>query len=329
MSFNYAIFEKRAYRIIFTIAIVAGISSRSIYNIIKDNGQNFQIHPFATLLGGFLPTAVCGLVLYWWISKMASKHSQSKAEMVESPVHLRSITKRRPIYFALAGSLVVAPFALWLFTSINSEEPSKLIAIPSPSDFIEGSSLSAYIKAIASAGLPPNSKLIGSYYQPDALSEILKTGYAAPSPFGKALIQFDGNSVSEADQYLKKLVMNAKRDESKTFDLNDPDIARILDGYKGATKKINPSIAISINGMVSLGSIAETDTYYARSLISVFDWTNGAQTVKLPFVSAVSWMRVGKQVIQFSMTYPFDGKESILATNATLINWLKAIETNR
>jgi hypothetical protein len=50
--------------------------------------------------------------------------------------------------------------------------------------------------------------------------------------------------------------------------------------------------------------------------------------VLISFTGAVAWIRIGKQVMQLSATYPFLGKASILAANDTLLNWLKSVPTS-
>lgn len=325
----YAQLGKRFIRIIFTMAMVAAIGGRSAYSIIKRDDLDFQSHPIASLLGGFLPAIIGGFLLYWWLTKMSAKNEQPKLAVVENlsampPVISR--INRTTVGVLVAGVIVSVVAAIWVFAGATSSDIAKPAVVPNPAGFIEGSALSKNIKDWAVAGLSPNVKLIGMYYEPDTLSKILKIGYSEPAPFGKALVQFESKSTGEADRYLKNLVMNAKKEGSKSFDRNDPVIDRIVSNYEDAEKKINSNIAITANGVTLLGSIAETDTYYASSLITVFNWSDGTQTANLPFVSAVSWMRVGKQVIQLSMTYPFAGKQSILFANAALIAWVKEVE---
>lgn len=205
--------------------------------------------------------------------------------------------------------------------------PDQLPMVPSPNGFIEASTLSAFIRNMAVAGQPASSKLIGAYYPPDALAEILSAGQTNPAAFCKANVLKEFGSVQAADDYLKQLVRNAKKEGGQRFDRNDAAVDRILKHYENAAKNVRDGVTITVNGSTVLGALAETDSYYASSAIFSYTSSDGQRTAIMPFAVAVVWMRIGKQVVTLLVAYPFLGKASILAANDTLLNWLESVIT--
>jgi hypothetical protein len=45
----------------------------------------------------------------------------------------------------------------------------------------------------------------------------------------------------------------------------------------------------------------------------------------MPMAAAVAWMHIGNQVIELSTMSPFVNKQSILAANDTLLNWVQSV----
>jgi len=200
-------------------------------------------------------------------------------------------------------------------------------AVPNPQGFIEASALSPDIRNAAVAGHPSWQKLIGIYYQPDALAKILNIGTTEPSAICTAYVEREFDSETTAESHFKELVTNAKKDGARKFDRNDPAIDRILRNYESAVENENlrNGTSISVSGATVLGGIGEASNYYAGSLISTYTWSNGSQSSMMPFASAVAWIRMGKRIIKLSASYPFSGKQSILQANDTLTNWLRAV----
>jgi hypothetical protein len=215
-----------------------------------------------------------------------------------------------------------------LLVSVSSAaESQQLPVVPSPQGFVEASALSPTIRRNALAGHLPSEKLIGIYYQPDALAEILRDGTTAPSPIYTAYVQREFESVSAADTYFRELVQNAKKDEKQKFDRNDPAIDRILNNYEKAAKGLGNGTTITVNGATTLGELSEGSNFYSGSLISAYQWSNGTQSAVMTFASAVAWMRLGTRVIKLSATYPFIGKQSIIEANGALLNWVSQVTT--
>jgi hypothetical protein len=120
-------------------------------------------------------------------------------------------------------------------------------------------------------------------------------------------------------------VKNAEKESEKKFNRDDATIDLIWKRYEDAAKNVRSGVAITVNGATVLGTLAETSTYYAGSMISTYTWSDGQRKAIMPFAIAMVWMRIGNQVIRLSAVYPFSGKASILAANDTLLNWLKSV----
>jgi hypothetical protein len=223
----------------------------------------------------------------------------------------------------LVGRFVLA-VALFGAASLSAQA-DKLPSVPNPQGFIEASALSPNIRNAALAGHPSWQTLIGIYYQPDSLAKILNTGTTEPSAMCTAYVEREFASETKADSYFKELVANAKKDGAQKFDRNDPAIDRILSNYENAAKNIGNGTSIAVNGATVLGGIPEDTNYYAGTLISTYTWSNGSQSAMMPFATAVAWIRMGKQIVKLSATYPFTGKQSILQANDTLTNWLRVV----
>jgi hypothetical protein len=108
----------------------------------------------------------------------------------------------------------------------------QLPVVPNPQGFIEASTLSAIIRNAALAGHPSWQKLIGVYYEPDALAKILNTGTTEPTAICTAYVEREFASEAAADSDFKELVANAKNDGAQKFDGNDPAVARVLSNYE-------------------------------------------------------------------------------------------------
>ena len=214
------------------------------------------------------------------------------------------------------------------YTPAEQAKIDQLPIVPNPSGFIEASALAPFIRSMGMAGKPASYKLIGVYYQPDALAEILSAGRTITAAFCKANVEKEFESVESADDYLKRLIKNAKKESEKQFDRNDPAVDRISKHYEAAANNLRDDVTIAVNGMTVLGTLAETDSFYAASSISAYTVSDRQRNAIASLASAVVWMRIGKRVIKLSASYPFLGKASVLAANDTLLNWLKSVEAS-
>jgi hypothetical protein len=203
----------------------------------------------------------------------------------------------------------------------------QLPRLPSPQGFIEASSLSEKIRTQALIGHPPSDKLIGVYYEPSALANILSAGSSnEPTPFCRAYLQGKFESSKDADDFLKRLIGNAKKESEQKFNRNDNDaLDRILKRYEKAIRDKGVGETPKFTGATDLGELAETDTYYASTMIVAFAVSDGQRNGSIAFVAAVAWMRIENQIIQISATYPFLDKASILGANDTLLKWIESI----
>jgi hypothetical protein len=80
---------------------------------------------------------------------------------------------------------------------------SPLPIVPAPKGFIEASGLSTDIRNGALAGHPSSDKLIGVYYPPEVLAEILNGGHPEPAAFCRAHVIQELESTNAADTYLR------------------------------------------------------------------------------------------------------------------------------
>jgi hypothetical protein len=190
--------------------------------------------------------------------------------------------------------------------------------VSAPRGFIEATALSPDIHKLALAGHPSWQKLIGWYYQPDALAEILRSGTTEEGPICQAYADREFGSEAEATAHFNQVVANAKKEAMQKFDRNNPAIDRILRNYENVTKNLGNGVAVSADGVTMLGDIGEGSNYYAGSMIFAYTWSNGSQSAPMPFALAVAWIRIKKQIVTLKVAYPFTAKSSILQANDAL-----------
>ena len=220
------------------------------------------------------------------------------------------------------GAVFLGLSFIWLAVPAYSDQ---LPTVPSPMGFIEGSALSAVIRDRAMAGHPASHKLIGQYFLPDALAEILKNRQTGLTAFCSAYIEREFSSDRAADDYFKELVKDLKKEGEQKFDRSNPAIDRILRRYEDAAKKSGGGITVKANGITVLGAIEETNSYYASALISSYTNSDGQRSAIMTFAIAVAWMRIGPRVLKLYVTYPFTGKASIGKANDALTGWVHRV----
>jgi hypothetical protein len=71
--------------------------------------------------------------------------------------------------------------------------------------------------------------------------------------------------------------------------------------------------------------LAQTKEYFAGTAIASYIASDGDRQTFMPQVVAFGETRIGNQVFNFSVFFPFRGKASIDSANETLINWLSAV----
>ncbi len=122
---------------------------------------------------------------------------------------------------------------------------------------------------------------------------------------------------------LKDQAANMKKEQSRKFDLSDPDVNRIVKRYVDATKE-RYGRSVDMNGATFLGSILETEDIYATSLIVSFSTQMDQGQVLIPLTGAVAWIRRGNQILELSDLAQFEGGQSVNIANSVLMEWLKA-----
>jgi hypothetical protein len=198
--------------------------------------------------------------------------------------------------------------------------------IPTPSGFIEASGLSDALSRSGASGLAPSAKLLGLYYPTNAVAEILAIGSTPVCPFGKAVMQREFKSVSEAQKAFGTLVTNAKKESSKPFDGNDPVVKRLLKNYEDAASKVAPGTQVKVNGTSVLGTLLETEQVFAISMVINYTVSEGGTEVTMPFAVAHVFTRMDKRQVDVSLAYPFRSASDVSLANQKLLEWLKRIQ---
>ena len=108
--------------------------------------------------------------------------------------------------------------------------------IPSPPDFVEAAHVNQRMRDLASIGHPASEKLIGVYLRPSDLNDFASTGRLGGAIVCRAYLEGEYASAQETKAAFQKIVAALKR-ESGPLNLPDPDVARILDGYRRATQE--------------------------------------------------------------------------------------------
>jgi hypothetical protein len=202
----------------------------------------------------------------------------------------------------------------------QSSIASTNVIVPSPDGFIEASALSSSIKSQAMAGHLSSEKLIGVYFRPDDLANLLKSNESGALPMCRAYVMAELESEEAAEREFKAIAANAKREGQGRFDPNDPATSRILKRFEDAANRGNGEASVA--GATVLGSLNDTDRSYASSVIAAYSVRSPQGAGTLVLANAVAWLRLRKQIIQLSATYRFDGQASITKANETLTNWL-------
>jgi hypothetical protein len=214
--------------------------------------------------------------------------------------------------------------AILIGTMLAPVWSDNLAPVPSPKGFIESSSLVPALKDQALLGHPATTRLIGVYLLPDELANILHGGAEQLTIFCRAYLNDEFRSEDAAKVFFRRMIVGAKQEQSKKFDLADPDVSRIIQRYVEATKQ-RQGQSVSMIGATMLGSILETeDTYGMSVIVSMSAQTDQGQAL-IPLTGAVAWIRQRNQILEFSDLAHFEGAESIEAANAVLMEWVKAI----
>jgi hypothetical protein len=201
--------------------------------------------------------------------------------------------------------------------------PDNLPLVPSPKGFIESSSLVPALKDQALLGHPASTRLIGVYLLLDELANILHGSPEQMTIFCRAYLKDEFRSEDEAKAFFRRMIASAKQEQSKKFDLADPDVSRIIQRYVEVTKQ-RQGQSVNMIGATSLGSILETeDTYAMSAIVSTTAQTDQGQ-VLIPLTAAVAWIRRRNQILELSDLAQFESGQSIRTANSVLLEWVRA-----
>ena len=123
--------------------------------------------------------------------------------------------------------------AVWTGAGQCDDLPS----LPAPSGFVELSGLIPTLKDLALLGQATRKRLIGVYIRPDELAPVLRGAPVAFTIVCRAYVNEEFSSEDDAKASFIRMVAAAKREESKKFDLTDPDVRRIIEHFADATKE--------------------------------------------------------------------------------------------
>jgi len=196
--------------------------------------------------------------------------------------------------------------------------------IPSPKGFIESSSLVPALKDQALLGHPARTRVIGVYLLPDELAKILHGAPQQMTILCRAYVNDEFGSQDEAKAFFRRMIVSAKKEQSRKFDLTDPDVSRIVQRYVNVTKE-RQGQSVNMIGATLLGSILENEDIYAMSVIVSSSAQTDEGQVLVPLTGAVAWIRRNNQILELSDLAQFEGGQSIKTANGVLMEWLKAL----
>lgn len=227
------------------------------------------------------------------------------------------------VLLALAG----LASAMEVFSFGTSPADAQLFAcVPPPAGFVEASGRSTEIRALARAGQPASVRLVGIYYEPNTLDEILKKGYTEPAAFCKALAPEISRSTEEAQKDFKQLVAGLKKEAGSRFDPSDPRIRRVLSKYERAARELDPGVSIKVDSQTFLGVLLEKETAFAFSAVASFARTDGQTKTQMPFAVATAFLRLGRQRLDLNVVFPYRDAASVTNANRKLLEWVAQIE---
>lgn len=218
------------------------------------------------------------------------------------------------------NSSVASPVVSSVAPSTIPSTPETQIQIPAPVGFVEGSRLSDILKKRAMVGDPVSVKLLGAYFPPDVLAEVLNQGDDAPSiPYCVAKLQKTYRSIADAKKGFQQLRVNIKKD---TLDMNNPAVKNILEHYEKAATELSHENPVKVKGMVPVDTMIDSETVFASSMIVNFSGSEG----DLPLAVAGAWVLVGTQQVQLMVAYPFTSKADIETAKRVLLQWVSDIQ---
>ncbi|MGJ4951838.1 hypothetical protein [Bradyrhizobium sp. HKCCYLS20291] len=212
---------------------------------------------------------------------------------------------------------------------INFAAPAisdSLPLIPSPTGFIESSSLVPSLRDQALLGHPARTRLIGVYLLPDELADIMRGAPQHMTIFCRAYINDEFASQDEAKAFFRRMIANAKQENSYKLDLASPTTRRIIQSYETATQE-RQGQSVKLTGSTILGSILETEDIFATAVIVSASAQTSQGQILIPLTGAVGWVRWRNQVLELSNTAQFTGSKSITATSNILLEWLNAFQS--
>jgi hypothetical protein len=195
--------------------------------------------------------------------------------------------------------------------------------VPAPKGFIEASALSLTIRDTFSAPLRFPKRLVGVWYEPDAVADILNSGSTTNAAYYTAVLEKELETSQAAAVAMKDYSTTANNRAHQKFDLNDPATDKLVRFFEQAYKKGGNGVSLKIAGMTMLGAIAESPTFRADSMILVAQRSDESEL--MPYAMAVGLMQIGTQLVSLSAAHPFNSKASILKGNAMLLTWSKVV----
>lgn len=205
---------------------------------------------------------------------------------------------------------------------------ARVSGLPSPEGFVESSALVPGLRVQALVGHASDTRLVGVYLQPDDLSALLhkaedKVSILNTPIFCRAYVIHEFTTEDDAKRFFRSFVASAKKESSRPFDLDDPEVKRIIQGYIDATKQ-QLGQQVELTGATDLGSIVDTDQDFGLSTIAAMKNQTSRGEIAVPVAGSVVWVRRGKQVLEMSAVAQFSGQASIGRAKDVVLKWMKA-----
>ena len=121
-------------------------------------------------------------------------------------------------------------------------------------------------------------------------------------------------------------LVSETRKSATTFDAKSPDTIRIVERAEKARKKMLPDQNLGFQGATILGTVVDTPTAYAWSILVELAQSKGEANTAVPLAATSGFVRVGTRQISLSVVNPFENGGSIEWANRMMAQWIREIQ---
>lgn len=208
------------------------------------------------------------------------------------------VTGRCVAIYLLVGLLGLAGL-----TSAAAELPY----IPNPPGLVEVGHVDRRMEDLATIGHLVSEKLVGVYLKPSDLNNFASTGRLGGAIVCRAYLEGEYASVEEARAAFQKTVAALRRD-SGPLNLSDPDVARVLDGYRRAAEEsLHGASVAAVSARAD--PLVDLPNSYSSRMTAAFDVTpppnaSNHKATADPFAVEDERMERGEPPLAFNVTPP-------------------------